>query len=78
MMNWLMKLVLLGPLMRLWCRPRVEGAEQIPTSGGVVLARNHLAVADSFYLMLMVRRQIFFRAKREYFTQPGVLGWMKR
>jgi len=75
---WLLKFVLLGPLLRLWCRPTVEGAENIPEHGGALLASNHLAVADSFYLPLRVRRRITFMAKREYFVQRGLVGRLKR
>jgi len=75
---WLLKFVLLGPMLRLWCRPTIEGRENIPEHGGALLASNHLAVADSFFLPLLVRRRITFMAKREYFTQPGLVGWFKR
>jgi 1-acyl-sn-glycerol-3-phosphate acyltransferase len=75
---WLLKFVLLGPLLRLWCRPSVEGVEHVPSSGGALLASNHLAVADSFYLPLMLERRVTFMAKREYFTQPGFVGWLKK
>jgi 1-acyl-sn-glycerol-3-phosphate acyltransferase len=75
---WLLKYVLLGPLMRLTCHPKVQGAEHIPDRGGAILASNHLAVADSFFLPLMIRRRVTFLAKREYFTTPGVRGWFKR
>ncbi|MBA2322623.1 MAG: 1-acyl-sn-glycerol-3-phosphate acyltransferase [Pseudonocardiales bacterium] len=78
MLYWLLKLVLLGPLLRLWCRPTIEGAEHVPATGGALLASNHLAVADSFYLPLMLGRRIAFMAKREYFNQPGFVGWLKR
>ncbi|HKN98814.1 MAG TPA: lysophospholipid acyltransferase family protein [Pseudonocardiaceae bacterium] len=78
MMYWLMKYVLLGPLLRLFFRPRIEGAEHIPAHGGAVLASNHLAVADSFFLPLMVPRRVTFLAKREYFTGRGVKGMLKR
>jgi 1-acyl-sn-glycerol-3-phosphate acyltransferase len=75
---WLLKHLLLGPLMRLTCHPKVRGAEHIPDRGGAILASNHLAVADSFFLPLMIRRRLTFLAKREYFTTPGVRGWCKR
>lgn len=74
----MLKHVVLGPLLRLWCRPTIEGAEHIPERGGALLASNHLAVADSFFLPLLVRRRIAFLAKREYFIQPGLVGWLKR
>ncbi|MGH3969476.1 MAG: lysophospholipid acyltransferase family protein, partial [Mycobacterium sp.] len=44
----------------------------------VILASNHLAVMDSFYLPLVVRRRITFLAKSEYFTGTGVKGWLQR
>ncbi|MGH3832448.1 MAG: lysophospholipid acyltransferase family protein [Pseudonocardiaceae bacterium] len=78
MFYWLLKHLLLGPLMRLACHPRVRGAEHVPGRGGAILASNHLAVADSFFLPLMVRRRVTFLAKREYFTAPGLRGWLTR
>jgi 1-acyl-sn-glycerol-3-phosphate acyltransferase len=77
-MYWLMKHILLGPLLKLVFRPKVEGAENIPATGGVVLASNHLAVADSFFLPLMVTRRVTFLAKREYFTGTGIKGRLKK
>jgi 1-acyl-sn-glycerol-3-phosphate acyltransferase len=75
---WWSKHVLLGPLLRLLCRPTIEGLERIPDTGAAILASNHLAVADSFFLPLLVPRRITFLAKREYFIEPGVLGWLKK
>ena len=78
MFYWLLKHLLLGPVMRLTCHPQVQGDEHIPKRGGAILASNHLAVADSFFLPLMIRRRLTFLAKREYFTTPGLRGWLKR
>ncbi|HET9138266.1 lysophospholipid acyltransferase family protein [Actinophytocola sp.] len=78
MLYWLMKRVFIGPLLHLFFRPTVEGAENIPADGGAVLASNHLAVADSFFLPLKVRRRVTFPAKLEYFTQPGIKGRFKK
>jgi len=75
---WWSKWVLLGPLLRLFCRPTVEGVENVPEHGGAIIASNHLAVVDSFLLPLLVPRRITFLAKREYFTQPGLVGWVKK
>jgi 1-acyl-sn-glycerol-3-phosphate acyltransferase len=75
---WWSKYVLLGPLMRLLARPTIEGLEHIPARGGAILAGNHLAVADSFLVPLLVRRRITYLAKREYFIQPGLIGWIKK
>jgi len=75
---WWSKFVLLGPLLRMFCRPTIEGLENVPERGGAILASNHLAVVDSFFLPLLVPRRITFLAKREYFTQPGLIGAFKR
>ena len=78
MLYWWCKYVLLGPVLRLFCRPTIEGVENVPEGGGAILASNHLAVADSFFLPLLVPRRITFLAKREYFTQPGLVGRLKK
>lgn len=72
------KYVLLGPILRVLGRPRIEGLENIPERGPAILASNHLAVMDSFYLPLMVRRRIYFLAKAEYFTGTGLKGAFQR
>ncbi len=78
MLYWWSKFVLLGPLLKLVFRPTIEGVEHVPERGGAILASNHLAVADSFFLPLKVPRRITFLAKREYFTQPGLVGRLKK
>ncbi len=75
MWYWLFKYIFMGPLLTVLGRPKVEGMEHVPTSGPAILASNHLAVADSFYLPLVVRRRITFLAKSEYFTGTGLKGW---
>jgi 1-acyl-sn-glycerol-3-phosphate acyltransferase len=49
----------------------VIGAENIPVSGGAILAANHQSLADSIFLPLMVNRPVTFSAKAEYFTASG-------
>jgi 1-acyl-sn-glycerol-3-phosphate acyltransferase len=78
MWYWLFKYILIGPWLSLLGRPKVEGLEHVPSSGQVILASNHLAVIDSFFLPLVVRRRITFLAKSEYFTDTGLKGWFKR
>lgn len=78
MWYWLFKFVFMGPLLTLLGRPKVEGLENVPANCAVILASNHLAVADSFYLPLVVNRRITFLAKAEYFTGTGIKGWFTR
>src|ERR1700733_5264052 len=78
MWYWIFKYILLGPLLAILGRPKIEGLEYVPQSGPVILASNHLAVMDSFFLPLVVRRRITFLAKAEYFPGTGVKGWLSR
>ena len=57
MWYWVFKYVLMGPALRVLGRPKVEGLENLPAKGPAILASNHLAVVDSFYLPLMVPRR---------------------
>ncbi|MFC8181183.1 lysophospholipid acyltransferase family protein [Rhodococcus sp. NPDC057297] len=74
MWYWLFKYVLIGPLLVALGRPTIEGLENIPARGPMILASNHQAVLDSFYLPLKVQRRITFLAKSEYFTGHGLKG----
>lgn len=70
----LLKHVLLGPLLRLLFRPRIEGLENIPPEGAAIVAGNHLSFSDHFLMPAILRRRITFLAKAEYFTGPGLKG----
>lgn len=59
----------------LW-RPRVEGLAHVPKIGGVILASNHLSVADEWMLGSVLPRHIAFWAKSDYFTGTGVRGFL--
>ncbi|WUO53209.1 1-acyl-sn-glycerol-3-phosphate acyltransferase [Streptomyces sp. NBC_00280] len=65
---------LLGPIMRLMFRTRVEGVEHIPGEGPVILAGNHLTFIDSMILPLVCDRQAMFIGKDEYVTGKGLKG----
>jgi 1-acyl-sn-glycerol-3-phosphate acyltransferase len=67
---WLMKYVLLGPLLRLLYRPKVRGLDNIPKEGPAVLAANHQSFLDDLLLPLVVPgRKVVFLAKADYFDK---------
>ncbi len=70
-----MKYIVVGPIVKAIFRPWIIGAENIPPVGGAILASNHLSVADSIFLPLMIERPMTFLAKSEYFTGRGLKGW---
>ncbi|MEV5203511.1 lysophospholipid acyltransferase family protein [Streptomyces sp. NPDC053720] len=69
-----LKYVFIGPLLRLFFRPRIEGLEHIPEDGAAIVAGNHLSFSDHFLMPAILKRRITFLAKAEYFTGPGVKG----
>ncbi|GHD31723.1 lysophospholipid acyltransferase family protein [Streptomyces galbus] len=74
MFYYLLKYVVLGPLLRLLFRPRIEGLEHVPESGAAIVAGNHLSFSDHFLMPAVLKRRITFLAKAEYFTGPGIKG----
>ncbi len=78
MFYWLLKYVILGPLLKLIFRPQVEGLDNIPREGAAILASNHLSFSDSIFMPLVVPRKVTFVAKAEYFTGKGIKGRLKK
>ncbi|MER5972001.1 lysophospholipid acyltransferase family protein [Streptomyces sp. NPDC002055] len=74
MFYYVLKYVILGPLLRLLFRPRIEGLEHVPEEGAAIVAGNHLSFSDHFLMPAILRRRITFLAKAEYFTGPGLKG----
>ncbi|MEV4757990.1 lysophospholipid acyltransferase family protein [Micromonospora sp. NPDC049559] len=70
--------ITVGNGLRLAWRPKVEGLEHVPATGGAIFAGNHLSVADELFLGAVVPRHLAFWAKAEYFTGTGFRGWLTR
>lgn len=64
----------LKPLLTKLYHYEVVGAHNIPANSGAVLASNHVSFIDSIFLPLAAPRQVFFLAKSDYFTTPGLKG----
>lgn len=73
---WILKHLVVGPLLKTIYRPWVEGTENIPSSGPVIIVGNHMSVIDSFFMPLMIDRRVYFLAKSDYFTGKGFRGWL--
>jgi len=77
-MLYLLTRITLSWVARLIYRPVIEGAENIPPAGPVLLASNHLSFVDSIVIPLAAPRRVVFLAKAEYFTAGGLRGaWMR-
>jgi 1-acyl-sn-glycerol-3-phosphate acyltransferase len=75
---YFLKFIALGPFLKVVFRPRADGTEHIPADGPAILASNHLSYADWLFMPLAVPRKVSFVAKAEYFTSPGVKGWLQK
>jgi len=68
----------LTPILMVLFRPKVNGLRHVPNVGPVIIASNHLSFSDSIFMPLVVPRKVTFMAKSEYFTSPGLKGFMKK
>jgi 1-acyl-sn-glycerol-3-phosphate acyltransferase len=59
-------------------RPKVEGLENLPKTGPVIVASNHLSFIDSILIPMVCPRRVAFLAKEEYWTSPGIKGWFMK
>jgi 1-acyl-sn-glycerol-3-phosphate acyltransferase len=73
---WVIKAIL-TPVLRFLFKVRVEGIENVPKKGAVIMASNHVSFCDSIFLPLVLRRRITFVAKAEYFDDPKT-AWFFR
>jgi 1-acyl-sn-glycerol-3-phosphate acyltransferase len=64
----------LAPALRAVYHPLVTGLDNVPRTGPVIIAANHVSFADEVFTPLAARRQICYFAKVEYFTTPGLRG----
>jgi len=68
--NLLRPLILMGS--RFCWRLEFQGVENIPQSGGLIIAANHQSYGDPFWLSIPVKRPIRFLAWSEAFSWPVV------
>jgi len=66
------------PLARAVWRPAVEGLDNVPLTGPVIVASNHLSFADSLVIPIVAPREVVFLAKADYFNGTGLKGRASR
>ena len=66
------------PLLWVLLRPRVTGRENVPLTGPVILASNHLSFIDSIVIPLSVSRRVVFLAKAEYWEGRSLASLPRR
>ena len=68
----------LGPVARVLFRAKIVGRKNVPRTGPVILASNHLSFIDSVIITLFAPRPVSFLAKDSYFTGKGVKGFLSK
>src|SRR5260221_4598399 len=76
MLYWVVKGAL-TPVLGVCFRVKVEGRENVPSRGPVILASNHRSFLDSIFIPLVMRRRVTFVAKAEYCDDPKT-AWFFR
>ena len=56
---------------------KVEGRENIPLNGPLILITNHVNLFDPFFLLFRSPRWINFMAKEELFRSPFLRPWLR-
>ncbi len=67
--------VLIWLFMKLFFFAWVEGADQVPKKGAVILASNHLSILDPILMVVGIRRPVAFIAREDLFHMP-LLSWL--
>lgn len=67
-----------APVSKAIWRPTVTGLENLPRTGPVILASNHLSFADSLVIPIVAPRKVAFLAKSDYFNGTGVRGRLSK
>jgi 1-acyl-sn-glycerol-3-phosphate acyltransferase len=62
-------------ILRIFWRYKRVGAEHVPKSGGVIVASNHAAYVDPPFVGGVARREFFYLAKAELFSN-ALFGWL--
>jgi 1-acyl-sn-glycerol-3-phosphate acyltransferase len=70
-------LAICRPLLNILFSWKVEGRENIPLTGPLILVANHVHLLDPFFLLFRFPRWINFMAKEELFRSPFLRFWLR-
>ena len=71
-MSWysFFKYSLVRPFVKLAYKAKAVGTENIPSSGGAIIACNHTSATETYMMPALIKRPVTYPAKRELFI-PG-------
>lgn len=53
--------------LRVFCKLKISGIENVPMRGGIIIASNHISAGDPPFVGASVKRELYFLAKKELF-----------
>ena len=68
---------ILGFIFRLYYNPKIIGKENIPKTGAIIVAANHIHLMDQCGPIIATKRVIHYMAKSEYFENKKVAWFFK-
>ena len=68
---------ILGPIFKLYYKPKFIGTENIPKDGPILVVGNHIHLMDQCLPILSTKRVINYMAKKEYFDNKKVAWFFK-
>ena len=69
--------IILGPIFKLYYKPKIIGKENIPKDGPILVVGNHKHLYDQCLAILATKRVIHYMAKKEYFDDKKVAWFFK-
>lgn len=69
-MSYYIMIFFIGLYYRIIFRLKVEGLENIPKKGALIICSNHVSNIDPFILAIVNKRMVSFIAKKELFENP--------
>jgi 1-acyl-sn-glycerol-3-phosphate acyltransferase len=70
--------LILRVYLRLLCKLEIKGIENVPKSGGVIIAANHIGAGDPPFIGTCVNRELHYLAKRELFKNYFIGKFLRR
>lgn len=78
MRYWLLKNLVVVPLLRVLFRFEVHGVRNIPKSGAAIIASNHVGILDSAFVPGAMPRHVAFLVKEQWFAGKGFAAVVRR
>ena len=66
--------IIVPPIFRITNPLIIQGREEMPDTGRVIICCNHVTMRDPIFVSTVHKRQIFYMAKAELFTNKFVVG----